>query len=397
MKRFVFALFGIITALLMGCSNMPLIVRFPEKTAVKDKKEESLPALYRTMAWEYEYYKEPQLALFNWKIVSSLNPGDEEAAGKTAELEKKIQVGAQSHFEQGLYYYKEKDFERARIKFLTALRLNPGHEEALYYLKNRPSGLYFRIYRVIDGDTMARIAKKAYNNHQMGILIAYFNDIDAKVKPAPGTILRLPVLDNDTLKRFRIPEKKRIKKPAKRPVEKRIVKKPVAEPPLETTLEPPAELAEETIEEPSFDIAEALIRAGTLFQAKDYPETITLAGMVLETDPGNIEAADIINASYYQMGLELSRQGEFVKSLKAYKKVDPNYKDVSETIAAMTRLMNRQAQEHYRRGVGYYVNEELQKAIKEWEMTLVLNPGHKKAQEDIKNAQGLLKKLGQVK
>lgn len=396
MKRFVFALFGIIAALLMGCSNMPLIVRFPEKTAVTDKKEESFPALYRTRAWEYEYYKEPQLALFNWKIVSSLNPGDEEAARKTAGLETKIQAGAQSHFEQGLYYYKEKDFERARTKFLTALRLNPGHGEALYYLKNRPPGLYFRIYRVIDGDTMARIAKKAYNNRQMGILIAYFNDIDARVKPTPGTILRLPVLDNKTLKRFRTPAKKRIKKPAKRPVEKQIVEKPVAEPPVETPVEPPAKIIEEPIAEPPFDVAKELTKARTLFQAKDYPKTITLAKMVLETDPASIKAADMVNASYYQMGLDLSRQGDFVRSLKAYKKVDPGYKDVSETIAAMTRLMNGQAQEHYRRGVGYYVNEELQKAIKEWEMTLVFNPKHKKAQEDIKNAQGLLKKLGQV-
>ena len=397
MKRFVFALFGIITALLMGCSNMPLIVRFPERLVVTDKKKESFPSLYRTRAWEYEYYKEPQLALFNWKIVNSLNHGGDEAAKRVAELEKKIQSGAQSHFEQGVSYYKEKDFERARTGFLTALRLNPDHEEALYYLKNRPPGLYFKIYRVIDGDTMTRIAKKAYNNYQMGILIAYFNDIDARAKPVPGTILRLPVLDNETLKRFRTPEKKRIKRPAKIPVEKQIVKKQVVEPPMETPAEPPANLNEETITEPSFDIAKALTRAGTLFQAKEYRQVIPLAKMVREVDPGSIKAADLVNASYYQMGLDLSRQGDFVISLKMYKKVDADYKDVSEIIAAMTKLLNGQAQEHYRRGVGYYVNEELQKAIKEWEMTLVFNPEHKKAQEDIKNAQGLLKKLGQVK
>jgi hypothetical protein len=41
--------------------------------------------------------------------------------------------------------------------------------------------------------------------------------------------------------------------------------------------------------------------------------------------------------------------------------------------------------------------DQLEKAIREWEETLALNPNHPKARKDIENAQNLLKKLQELK
>ena len=51
---------------------------------------------------------------------------------------------------------------------------------------------------------------------------------------------------------------------------------------------------------------------------------------------------------------------------------------------------------HYLQGVKHFLNEELIDAIKEWEMTLALDPGYKKAEESIQKAQEVLEKLKQV-
>jgi hypothetical protein len=59
--------------------------------------------------------------------------------------------------------------------------------------------------------------------------------------------------------------------------------------------------------------------------------------------------------------------------------------------------MKKQAEIHYLQGVKYFLNEELQSAIKEWETTLTLDPEHIKAKKDIKNAKSLLEKLKKVK
>jgi tetratricopeptide (TPR) repeat protein len=55
------------------------------------------------------------------------------------------------------------------------------------------------------------------------------------------------------------------------------------------------------------------------------------------------------------------------------------------------------AGEHYLRGVKYFTDEELDKAIKEWETTLTLDPNHPKAKKDIENARALLQKLKEIK
>ena len=65
--------------------------------------------------------------------------------------------------------------------------------------------------------------------------------------------------------------------------------------------------------------------------------------------------------------------------------------------SAVNKSIQKQAEAHYIRGVKYFLNEELQNAIKEWEKTLELNPSHGKAKKNIKNAKNLLEKLKKVK
>jgi len=49
------------------------------------------------------------------------------------------------------------------------------------------------------------------------------------------------------------------------------------------------------------------------------------------------------------------------------------------------------AEEHYRKGVSYFIAEDMQKAIKEWEETLNLDPDHPNARRNIEKARKFLK------
>ena len=44
----------------------------------------------------------------------------------------------------------------------------------------------------------------------------------------------------------------------------------------------------------------------------------------------------------------------------------------------------------------HFVNEDLKKAIAEWETALALDPEHPKARKDLENARSLLEKLGNI-
>ena len=77
--------------------------------------------------------------------------------------------------------------------------------------------------------------------------------------------------------------------------------------------------------------------------------------------------------------------------------IDENYKDVKEITASIKTKMKNDAEIHYKKGVKYFINEELKKAIAEWEKTLLLNPMHPKAVKDIENAKHLLMELEKIK
>lgn len=52
-----------------------------------------------------------------------------------------------------------------------------------------------------------------------------------------------------------------------------------------------------------------------------------------------------------------------------------------------------QADIHYAKGVKYFLSEELEKAIKEWEEALRINPNHPNAKRDLQRARTMLKNL----
>lgn len=54
------------------------------------------------------------------------------------------------------------------------------------------------------------------------------------------------------------------------------------------------------------------------------------------------------------------------------------------------------AESHYRRGVSFFLAEDMQRAIREWEQALSLDPEHPNARRNIEKARNLLKK-GQLK
>jgi tetratricopeptide (TPR) repeat protein len=303
---------------------------------------------YQMEAMAYEDNGELQRALFYWRIVRELNPDDEHAAGRVAQLKAMMENMAEIHFKRAVVSYKKGSFETARKEFLIALRYNPTHKDAFDYLKNRLTDSAKTTYTVEEGDTFTDIARKVYRDPEKDFLVAYFMDGNTTAKPLQGAVTHLPVLE--------------------------------------------PELSEQLI-----DVVEKLNEARELFKDKDYEKVLTITEQILDFRSENKEAADLRNASYFQIGKKLRMKRKYSESLKMFNKVDPEYEGVKESISAVNRKMIKQAELHYRKGVKHFVDEDLEKAIEEWEKTLDLNPGHQKAKQDIENARILLEKWKKIK
>jgi tetratricopeptide (TPR) repeat protein len=313
----------------------------------------------RNKAIEYEKNGELRKALQSWEIVASFIPADEEVEKRIVALKTQILTMADQHFKKGLSYYQSNSMEAARKEFLIALYYNPGHQEPLNYLKHKLPGEDYTLYQVKGGDTFKGIARKTFNDPNKDFLIAYFNDLRIDSKLVPGNTLRLPVLESTTAK--------------------------VTIDTKESTMD---------AKEISADTKELLSKALAYYKVKNYRETASISERVLEYDPANREARDLINESHYQMGKSLTRGKKYQEALEVFNRLDSGYKDVRESIALVKKQL---AGEHYLRGIKYFTDEELDKAIKEWEVTLALDPNHPKAKKDIENARSLLQKLKEIK
>ncbi|MFH1148074.1 MAG: hypothetical protein V1736_10265 [Pseudomonadota bacterium] len=183
---FCISLFFIV--LLFGCAP-PATIR-----------TESVPlpaflAKYRRDAIEYEKNGNLYRALINWHILAKYGFDPEEDWDKIGDLQEDAREEAVRHFSRGLDLWKQNKKEASRKEFLLALLYNPGHEDALNYIRNKLREPDYTLYKTEEGDTLRQIAEDQYKDPDKDFVVAYFNDLDKQETLKPGQVLRLPIID----------------------------------------------------------------------------------------------------------------------------------------------------------------------------------------------------------
>jgi tetratricopeptide (TPR) repeat protein len=93
------------------------------------------------------------------------------------------------------------------------------------------------------------------------------------------------------------------------------------------------------------------------------------------------------------LGSLLFRQEKYQEALRMFKNVDITHKNVAKIVSDIEKQLQNDAQDHYRKGVEYFLAEQLDQAIKEWEETLRLHPDHRDAKRDLQKTRRLLENL----
>ncbi len=427
----------IVLCFVTGCAGPLKALRdynnkFSKKTSDKASQSKTAfsPSYYMEKATAYEKNDELQTALFYFKIAGALSPDDRDISDKISDLESTVVHKSLEHLQEGVIFFKNKQFKEARYHFLTALRYDPDNKEALNYLQNRLIPKEYIAYRVSENDTLNSISQKFYNNPEKAFLIVYFNDLKPDTDPLPGTLLKLPILESkflqptlnipkELLKAENLLKKRHYKAVAS--ITERILQNDPTNPTavdlknsayyqvglqlyrekkygeainMFKKITPESEVVNKSIQDV---IEKELSEAEKFLKEKKYTAAIAVAENILSHDKSNKAARDIMNTAMCQNGKSLLIRKKYAEALNVLNSADSGYECVGETISSVKNAMKKQAGIHYLQGVKYFLNEELQSAIKEWETTLTLDPEHIKAKKDIKNAKSLLEKLKKVK
>lgn len=319
-------------------------------------KMNCLPGEKEMYAVSYHYWQRANesetdsdwyMAKYLYRIARQLDAESTDIDARIAFLDKKIKAESQLHFQRGLIFYRNGNTDNARQEFLTALRINPEHHESRIYLLEiiqQPEQSTLKVDHKTDLKT---IAQEFYNDPEKSFLIAYFNDLTEQDSPAIGSSLIIPWA------------------------------------PIQKSSTP-------------FDLVQNLEKARMYLESKRFSQALALTSKILENEPQNLDAMEIENTVYHQIAQEFERFGKYTDALNTILKVKSDKQSTQSYISHLRQLVKGEADKHYRRGVRYFVNEELEKAIKEWEQTLAIDPQNEMAQKDILNAKSLLEKLRQI-
>lgn len=299
--------------LLSGCASLMTANNFSE-----------LEIKTETRAISYENKGELRQALYQWRILQGLRPGDLQVSNKVESLSKRLQSMADKHYHTGLLLQRQGDLSAAREEFIMALAADPDHNQALISLQ--------------------RITRPASINYQ--------SVIEKSVTPeiAPKPVSPAEIKTGSVVKELNSPGLLRL----------------------------------------------WLTKAANNLDRQQYKKCLALIAKVERVYPGNPAALRLKKEAIYQQSQkQLSKKNNLPEKLKQAPEqvtVKPAAK-----IPENKTVDNGQAELHYRQGLKYFLQENLEQAISEWKTTLKYNPDHNLAIRDLANARMLLENLNNIK
>jgi len=388
----------------------------------------------RARARELEARNELAMALDHWRLVQHITADTGEAQREIARLRKKIAGAVKTHYRQGLAALGKKAPTAARNHFLAALRLNPGYEPALRQIRSRFSPFPLMVYQCKAGDRPASVAGEVYADENKAFLVAWFNRLPEDRPLKPGSVLILPNLGRPA------PPPKAREEKAEDPLAE--ARNRLVENDLEGALAsarqadaPDADvqalihtihlqLAQQRIEALQLEDAadylamvpdgfegkatlaanlesarqqqeldQGLARAREAFAQGLYARSLDQAEQLLELASDSREAAELAAESRYRLALDDYDHKRYLEARAVLAGMEPGHAAGAALKEKVHDRLVELAQIHYRNGVKHFINEDLEKAIAEWETALTCDPEHAKARENIANARRIQQKL----
>jgi tetratricopeptide (TPR) repeat protein len=332
----------------------------------------------RELAKASEDEADPLRAIAHWQYVLEANPNDATAKAKLPVLRKLAADKAAQYFKEGFAQYEKGNIGPAFKALLKGLAYDPSNQDAVQLIKQKLIGQSLMDYKVEPGDTLASIAEKSkkegYDDPKLALVIARYNDLNDGQALKPGQVLHVPVL---------------------------VGVLPKAAPAVASARRGGRAQPAEPAEEPNdYDDAASNAQAGQakdLLKANKFDEAAKLAGKVLDEDPLNKDAKEVRNAANMGLGQQLLDAKKFEAALNVFGRVDATYPQQKEAVTAARSQIQDSAELSYQEGVRYFLNDDLDNAVKSFEATLKINPNHPQASKDLAVARDTRDKLKRLK
>jgi len=325
-----------------------------------------LTAPHNEQAERLEQSGQLRQALDERRIALTIDPMDAATQAAATRLEGLIERGVAGRIEDGRVALARGAHAEARRRFLAALVLDPNGRAAFDALQAEVRDIEFITHVVRQGDTLAGLGQRYYNDRTRAEVIGETNELNPGTRLVVGRTLKIPEIPGVPFAR---PESRR-------------------EPPRPTE---PAPVAPP--EAPTAETNPLLLEAQDAFERREYVVALADLDTLLAASPGNAEAVGLKKQVLYVHGkaqLDAKDYEASYRTLNQLARTDRNYENVA---ALNTQARGRVIEQRYSQGIRLFRDEKLREAITAWRGVLDLDPHHVNAKKNIEQSERLLKGL----
>jgi tetratricopeptide (TPR) repeat protein len=383
---------GLLTVLIGGCAQ-PTI-----------KPPEPITDQYMVKAQEYEAKGDLVEALEQYKLALTVDPENQAAKEKRAKIGQELRELAENHYQTGLNYHRKGQYDQARKEFLTALRYTPDHQEAKKMLREQVIGEQqvkgYVLHTIQPNESISMLAKKYYGDPKKFQIIAEYNQLEDATKVRVGQKIKIPEIEGVSF----------AKKPAEKSVQTAMkpVTSAVVEGPREEEKEEEKKEVEEIGKEKQKEEEEKELAAVDqsanyrelgieFFNEKAYDAAISEFKKVLNINPTDKKALEYISASHFQQGLIVFGNEDYLAARDEFKASFEYNEDCEKCSEYIKKCEEAYMDVHYNKGIMYFRDEKLEKAIQEWGLVSEIDPEYKDVDDNLKKSRKLLERLEKIK
>jgi len=333
-------------------------------------------------------------ALKHFKLAMTVDPDNKEAFAGCNRLEHEIRSSAERRYSAGLSLQEKGKYALARKEFLAALRLNPDHEKAreMITAKKRVVIRGYVLHTVKSGETLSELAARYYGDYRKFAMIAQYNNLGDSAALRVGQELKIPeALTATSVDSKDVAEEEGLKKSAP---ELQASGNDIAE----SGDRGPTEESEWALKEVEMEQVAIYRDHGIeLFNDKAYQKAIIEFNKVLASNPDDRVASDYLYKCHFHQSINLYEKQEYLAARDGFRTSLKYRGDCRECHAYMNNCENFYKKMHYTKGMQFYHKEQLEEAIREWELVRKEDPDYKKVNYLINKARGIQKKMNELK
>ena len=318
-------------------------------------------------------------ALRFYNLAMTVEPSNREAFEGGKRMEKALNDSAERHYRAGLKLNNEGQYALARQHFLTALYLRPGYPEIVKILtaRERIRIKGYILHTIKSGESLARIAERYYGDQSKFSIIAQYNNLTDATRIHKGQEIKVPEIEGLEF----LAEKENVE---------------IGNPDV-----PKEEKEEAVFTSPDKELSDRIDgyrkQGISLFRENKYREAIDEFNKVLEITHDDGDSLEYIHKSHYELGMNLFKKKDYYAAMDQFRASIRYRDDCTACVEYLHKSEELYKELHYKKGMQYYENEQLVKAIKEWELVTAVDPDYKKAGYHIDKAKVMLRKLEEIK